>query len=159
MAFLNLRWSRWGKYVRFAASKLQSTYVQIAESPYVRTALFPERWLYIECYRKRAEAPRPIQLQNTIPYKLFLAGFILTAIGSILIAFAPLFGTSLQGGGFVWIFPFPPFFFGSRLNGEIAVSALILLIAILLLAIVRILLFHRRSIDRTPRLSDSFHNL
>ena len=107
----------------------------------------PERWLCIECYRKRTEAPRPIQLHNTVPYKLFLAGFILTAIGSILIAFAPLFGASFQGGGFVWIFPFPPFFFGSKLNGEIAVSALILLIAILLLAIVTILLFHKHQFN------------
>jgi len=105
----------------------------------------PERWLCIECYRKRTEAPKPVH--NTVPYKLFLAGFILTAIGSILIAFAPLFGASFQGGGFVWIFPFPPFFFGSRLNGEIAFSALILLIAILLLAIVTILLFHKRQFN------------
>jgi len=105
----------------------------------------PERWLCVECYRKRTEAPRPVH--NTVPYKLFLAGFTLTAIGSILIAFAPLFGTSFQGGGFVWIFPFPPLFFGSRLNGEIAVLALMLSIATLLLAIVTIFLFNKRQFN------------
>jgi len=105
----------------------------------------PERWLCIECYRKRTEATKLIH--NTVPYEFFLAGFILTAIGSILLAFAPLFGASFQGGGFIWIFPFPPFFFGSGLNGEIAVSALILSIAILLLAIVMILLFNKRQFN------------
>jgi uncharacterized membrane protein len=76
-------------------------------------------------------------LHSTLPYKLFLAGFLLIAIGSIVLAFAPLFGLSFQGGGFIWVFPFPPFVFGTKIGIEpIIFTTLLLILALILVVIV-----------------------
>lgn len=103
----------------------------------------PERWLCIECYRKRREYATPAQLFSFSSYKLFLAGFILIMIGSILVAFAPLLGLQVQGGGLVWIFPFPPFIFGAGLNGKIVILMMVLLVVATLMTILAIFLHHR----------------
>lgn len=76
----------------------------------------PERWLCIECYKKLAYQPTPlrstIETGIDLPVKLFMAGFIITFVGAIILMLASLYSAYAQGG-FIWIFPLPPFFFGA----------------------------------------------
>ena len=73
----------------------------------------PERWLCIECYRKLAyHAPVPPitgRMEIDFPIKLFLIGFIIIFVGTLILMLSSLYASSTQGGS-LWIF-LPPFFF------------------------------------------------
>ncbi len=74
----------------------------------------PERWLCVECYKNIAY-PKPFpafpKVAFSFPFKLLIAGFIITFIGTIILMLSSLYVSSAQAG-FIWIFPLPPFFFG-----------------------------------------------
>jgi len=92
----------------------------------------PERWLCIECYRKLAyHAPVPPitrEIEINFPIKLFLIGFTIIFVGTLILMLSSLYASSTQGG-FIWIFPLPPFFFGAGQEKSwslIAISAIII---------------------------------
>ena len=105
----------------------------------------PERWLCTECYRKLAyPAPVPTltEIRISFPYRLLLVGFILTFIGILILMFSSIYASSTKGG-FIWIFPFPPFIFGAT-EGEgwpimITIASAIIFLVIFALVIYKIL--------------------
>lgn len=99
----------------------------------------PERWLCMECYKKLAyPTPTPTEIRVNFPFKLFLIGFILTFIGTLILMLSSLSASSPQGG-IIWIFPLPPFIFGTT-QGEnwlflISIAFFIIFLAILIVII------------------------
>lgn len=96
----------------------------------------PERWLCIECYRKLAYQP-PIQpitrkIEIGFPIKLFFIGFIIMFIGTLIIILSSLYAASTQSG-FIWIFPLPPFFFGTNSSEKWLVTIAIVSVIIFLI--------------------------
>jgi len=76
----------------------------------------PERWICINCYRKLPHETVALTRETwfSLPFKLFLIGFIIVFIGTLILMLASLSGAFHQGGGFVWIFPLPPIIFGTN---------------------------------------------
>ena len=95
----------------------------------------PERWLCVECYKKlRYQTPiSPMtgEIGINFPIKLFLIGFIIIFIGTLILMISSLYASSTQGG-FIWIFPLPPFLFGT---GQEKGWPLIAVLAIIIISI------------------------
>ena len=108
----------------------------------------PERWLCIDCYRKLAYQP-PIQpitgkVEIDFPVKLFFIGFIIMFIGTLIIMLSSLLHAASTQGGFIWIFPLPPLFFGLNPNEKwlltiITVVSIVIFMTIFTLIIYKIL--------------------
>ncbi len=75
----------------------------------------PATWICLDCYSSLREETSPSEsfLWST-PFKLFLLGFVLMFAGIIvMIIAAVLFGTSIDAGAIIWVFPLPPIGFGT----------------------------------------------
>ena len=95
----------------------------------------PERWLCVECYRKLAyHTPVPPitrGIEINFPIKLFLIGFIIVFVGTLILTLSSLYASSTQGGS-LWIFLPPFFFFGT---GQEKGWPLIAVLAIIIISI------------------------
>ncbi len=75
----------------------------------------PTRWICLECYRSLGGETSVLEsFQWPTPFKLFLLGFFLMFLGTIVMMIATvLFGGSIGAGTIIWIFPLPPIGFGT----------------------------------------------
>ena len=108
----------------------------------------PERWLCINCYRNlpREIVTFPKETTFSLPFKLFLTGFILVFIGTLILMLASLFGASPQGGGFIWIFPLPPIAFGTAQDKTFLIP--LLMTTLLVLTFLLLFFLFTRRIER-----------
>jgi len=95
----------------------------------------------VECYKNIAypkRLPAFPKVAFSFPFKLLIAGFIITFIGTITLMLSSLYLSSAQAD-FIWIFLLPPFFFGIG-EGEkwpltVAVTIFMIIFAALLVFI------------------------
>jgi len=77
----------------------------------------------------------------SLPFKLFLAGFTLIFIGTLILMIASLLGASPQTGGFIWIFPLPPIVFGTE-KFSLPLMLMLAIPIIILIALVYFYFYH-----------------
>lgn len=106
----------------------------------------PDRWLCIDCSRRLREGvPVTWRVAFPTPFKLFLIGFAVILVGMVILMVASvMFGTLAGTGGFIWIFPLPPFVFGS---GQKALWASFMAL-VLLASLIVLLLFAWKALSR-----------
>ena len=104
----------------------------------------PSTWVCSDCYNRLKQETSALEsFQWSIPFKLFLLGFILMFAGIIVVMIATvLFGTSVGAGTVIWIFPFPPIGFGT---GPYAFWTILLGIALTVLGLVLFMTLRKRA--------------
>lgn len=98
-------------------------------------------WLCSECYRKEMGIEPDVEMKISFPFtKMFVLGFILMFVGSIILVFASLlYGLKASLGGFILIGPLP-IVFGF---GEYSIPLIILGLALTVICIVAFILLGR----------------
>ena len=96
----------------------------------------PQEWMCVNCYDKfREKTFEDSTFSFAAPFKLFIAGFVITLVGMMLLIVSAFLSNKTSVFGGVWVFPFVPFIFG---KGELNLLALILMV---LIWIIPLLLF------------------
>jgi len=104
----------------------------------------PYSWLCSECYRKEMGIEPGVEMKISFSFaKMFVLGFILIFVGSLILVFASLlYGLKASLGGFILIGPIP-IVFGS---GEYSIPLIILGLALAVICIIAFILLNRHYI-------------
>ena len=104
----------------------------------------PNTWFCSDFYNSlKRETSALESFQWATPFKLFLFGFVLMFAGIIVVIIATvLFGTSMDAGAIIWIFPLPPIGFSTE---PYAFWAILLGVALTVLGLVLFITLRKRA--------------
>lgn len=104
----------------------------------------PNTWVCSDCCDHLKRETLVLEsFQWSIPFKLFLLGFILMFVGIIVMMIAAvLFGASAGAGAVIWIFPLPPIGFGT---GPYAFWVILLGVALTVLGLILFIVLRKRA--------------
>ena len=100
-------------------------------------------WICLECYTNLKRGTSLESFQWSPPLKLFLFGFVLMFVGTIIMMIATIFfGAPMEGGTTIWIFPLPPIGFGIESYAFWAIS---LSVALKVLSLILFIVLRKRA--------------